>query len=131
MAAYSPDGKLIAFRSARNPAGIYVMEETGENVRRVSDFGFHPSWSPDGKQLVVSDRVADVATGHTIPNSSLWVIDVETGNKKMLDTKGDAIQPSWSPNGQRIAFWFVKDGRLGELATIPADGGEPVDSCRK
>lgn len=126
MAAYSPDGKLIAFRSERKPAGIYVMEETGENVRRVSDFGFHPSWSPDGKQLVVSDRASDVATGHTVPNSSLWVIDVETGNKKMLDTKGDAIQPSWSPNGQRIVFWFVKDGKLGELGTIPADGGEPV-----
>ena len=126
MAAFSPDGKLIAFRSERNPAGIYVMEETGENVRRVADFGFHPSWSPDGKQIVVSDRASDVATGHMVPNSSLWVIDVETGNKKMLDTKGDAIQPSWSPNGQRIAFWFVKDGNLGELATIPADGGEPV-----
>ncbi len=126
MAAYSPDGKLIAFRSERSPAGIYVMEETGENVRRISDFGLHPSWSPDGKQIVVCDRAADVATTHTIPNSSLWVIDVETGSKKKLDTKGDAIQPNWSPNGQRIVFWFVRDGHLGELATIPADGGEPV-----
>ena len=126
MGAYSPDGKLIAFRSSRKPAGIYVMEETGENVRRVADLGFHPSWSPDGKQIVVSDRASDVSTGHLVPNSSLWMIDVETGNKKMLETKGDAIQPSWSPNGQRIAFWFIKDGSLGELATIPADGGEPV-----
>ncbi len=126
MAAYSPDGKLIAFRSERNPSGIYLMEETGENVRRVSDFGFHPSWSPDGKQIVVCDKVADVATGHTIPNSSLSIIDVETGNRKLLDTKGDAIQPSWSPHGQRIAFWFVEEGKLGEIATIPASGGESV-----
>ena len=126
MGAFSPDGKLIAFRSERKPAGIYVMEETGENARRVADSGFHPSWSPDGKQIVVSDKVADVATGHTIPNSSLWVIDIETGGKKMLETKGDAIQPSWSPNGKRIAFWFIQEGNLGEIATIPAAGGEPV-----
>lgn len=126
MAAFSPDGKSIAFRSSRQPAGIYVMEETGENVQRISDVGVHPSWSPDGTQIVVSDRAADVATNHIVPNSSLWILDVKTGSKKILETKGDAIQPSWSPNGKRIAFWFVKNGNLGELATIPAGGGEPV-----
>jgi len=126
MSAFSPNGKLIAFRSERQPGGIYVMEETGENVRRVSDTGFHPSWSPDGKQIVVSDNSSDVSTSHTIPNSSLWTIDVETGNKKLLETKGDAIQPSWSPNGQRIVYWFLDEKNQAELATIPAAGGEPV-----
>jgi serine/threonine protein kinase len=125
MGAFSPNGKYIAFRSERNPGGIYVMEETGENVRRVADFGFHPSWSPDGKKIVVSDKSSDVSTSHTIPNSSLWIIDVETGDKNLLDTKGDAIQPAWSPNGNRIAFWFVKEGSSSKIATIPADGGEP------
>ena len=43
--AYSPSGDRIAFRSNREPAGIYVMEETGENVRLVIAEG-HPSWSP-------------------------------------------------------------------------------------
>ncbi len=126
MGVFSPNGKFIAFRSERKPGGIYLMEETGENVRRVSDTGFHPSWSPDGKQIVVSDKSSDVATSHTIPNSSLWIIDVETGNKKPLDTKGDAVQPNWSPNGKRITYWFIEEGKLGEIATIPAAGGEPV-----
>ena len=126
MAVYSPDGKTIAFRSSRNPSGIYLMEETGENVRRVSDMGFHPSWSPDGKKLVVSDGASDLHTFHTTPNSLLWTIDLESGEKKKLETGGDAIFPNWSPNGHRIAFWFVKEGKLGDIATIPADGGEPV-----
>jgi len=125
MGTFSPDGRTIAFRSERDAGGIYLMEETGENVRRLADFGFHPSWSPDGRQIVVSDRPADVATGHSVANSSLWIINVETGDKKKLDTKGDAIQPSWSPNGKRIAYWFIEDGKLGEIATIPAVGGEP------
>ena len=126
MPAFSPDGKYIAFRSERNPGGIYIMEETGENVRRVSDTGFHPAWSPDGKKIVVSDKVSSVHTNHTVPNSSLYVIDVATGNKEKLETKGDAIMPSWSPNGHRIAFWFVAEGKAGEIATIPAEGGEPA-----
>ncbi len=127
MPVFSPDGENIAFRSEREPAGIYLMEATGENVRRVSDTGFHPSWSPDGKRLVVSDKASTIHTFHTLPNSSLWIIETATGEKKSLPTGGDAIQPSWSPNGHRIAFWFVAEGRLGEIATIAADGvSEPV-----
>ncbi len=78
------------------------------------------------EQIVVSDKSSDVSTSHTIPNSSLWTIDVETGNKKPLETKGDAIQPSWSPNGKRIVYWFLDEKNQAELATIPATGGEPV-----
>ena len=125
MPAFSPDGKLIAFRSEREPKGIYLMESTAENVRRISDVGFHPSWSPDGTKIVVSERASTHHTLHTVPNSALWIIDVNGGNKQQIDTKGDAIMPSWSPNGQRIAYWFVREGRLGEIATIPAAGGEP------
>lgn len=126
MPAYSADGKYIVFRSERQPSGIYVMEETGENARRISDAGFHPSWSPDGKKVVVSDKAAAIHTVHAVPNSALSVIDVATGNKQRIETGGDAIMPSWSPNGERIAFWFVADGKLPEIATIPAAGGEPV-----
>ena len=127
MPAFSPNGQFIAFRSERKPEGIYVMGATAENVRRVSDIGFHPSWSPDGKKLVVSERFAIHHTLHTLPNSSLWTIDVASGSKQPLDTKGgDAIMPSWSPNGQRIAYWFVQAGKPGEIATVSADGGEPV-----
>lgn len=57
--AFSPDGERIAFRSDREPAGIYLMEATGENLRPVTAGGFHPSWSPDNKELVISEAGRD------------------------------------------------------------------------
>ena len=50
--AFSPDGELIAFRSEREGGGIFLMGATGESVRRLTDFGYEPAWSPDGKEIV-------------------------------------------------------------------------------
>ena len=120
--AYSPNGERIAFRSTRQPAGVYIMERTGENVRLVTDNCRHPAWSPNGKEIVCSTHGHPIpATRNTRP-SSLWIVDVETGNKRML-CENDAMQPSWSPNGFRIAFWFMPPsaGR-SDIATIATDG---------
>jgi len=122
--AYSADGERIAFRSTRQPAGIYVMERTGENVRLVTENCRQPSWSPDGKEIVCSTYGQDLpATRNTQP-STLWIVDLETGNKRML-VENDAMQPSWSPNGHRIAFWLMPPsaGR-GDIATVASGGGE-------
>src|SRR5262249_49196093 len=50
--AFSPDGTMIAFHEADSDGGIFVVGATGESVRRVTDAGFHPAWSPDGKTIV-------------------------------------------------------------------------------
>jgi serine/threonine protein kinase len=122
--AFSPNGERIAFRSTRQPAGIYVMERTGENVKLVTDACNHPSWSPDGKQIVCSTFGRDIPTTRNNYPSALWIVDVESGNKRML-CENDAMQPSWSPNGYRVAFWFhpPSAGR-SDIATIPSGGGE-------
>ncbi len=124
--AFSPSGDRIAFRSNREPAGIYVMEATGENVRLAIAEGFHPSWSPDGTEIVYSTVGRDTPTVRTTVPSALWVVSLETGAKRLL-TQTDAVQPSWSPHGQRIAYWFMPPnvGR-SDIATIPSGGGEAV-----
>jgi Tol biopolymer transport system component len=124
--AYSPDGSYIAFRSERKPKGIYVMEGTSENVRRVSDIGYNPSWSPAGTELVVSMDAFTLPTTRSLIPSALWVIEVATGAKRLL-TEGDAVQPSWSPNGHRIAYWGLQPGGgQRDIWTIPAKGGPAV-----
>ncbi|HEX7185409.1 MAG TPA: protein kinase [Thermoanaerobaculia bacterium] len=102
--AYSPDGQQIAFRSERDGGGIFVMGATGESVRRLANFGYNPAWSPDGKEILcATEGVFDPATRRH--HSELWRIDAATGGRRKVALAEDAVQPSWSPNGLRIAFW--------------------------
>ena len=124
--AFSPDGERIAFRSERDGGGIYLMGATGESLVRVSDLGYSPSWSPDGKQLIVgTEKIPQPSTRPT--TSQLWIIDIDTGQHRMI-SEGDALQPSWSPHKQRIAYWSrpPKYGQREAIYTIPAGGGAPV-----
>jgi eukaryotic-like serine/threonine-protein kinase len=123
--AISPDGSQIAFRSDRDGGGIFVMGATGESVRRLADFGYNPAWSPDGREVVCS-TVEISGPGERRAVGQLWRLDAVTGERRRIAT-GDAVQPSWSPHGGRIAYWGVPAGTSQRvLWTIPADGGEPV-----
>jgi len=96
--AFSPDGQWIAFRSEREGKGIFVMGATGESAHRVTELGFNPAWSPDGKELVVA---TEGVTGPLtrVTRSQLWRIDVMTGAKRQIAMKEDAVQPAWSRTG--------------------------------
>jgi serine/threonine protein kinase/Tol biopolymer transport system component/Tfp pilus assembly protein PilF len=124
--AFSPDGQRIAFRSERNAGGIYVMNANGDSPVRVSDFGYSPSWSPDGAQIFVgTEKIPQPSTRPT--KSQLWIIDVKSGQRQQI-SEGDALQPTCSPHRKRIAYWSRGDryGQREHIWTIPVTGGEPV-----
>jgi Tol biopolymer transport system component len=126
--AFSPDGQRIAFRSERDGAGaIFVMGSTGESVKRLTDFGYDPAWSPDGKQIVFSDRDGQDPYSRVTP-AHLWVVPSAGGEIRQLTREGDAVQPRWSPGGRRVAFWGLKLGSgQRDIWTVPAAAtGEPV-----
>lgn len=81
--AFSADGERIAFRSERDGGGIFVMGATGEQVRKVSDVGYNPSWSPDGNQLVVATE-AVMDSMNRGRASQLWTLEIATGEKSPL-----------------------------------------------
>ncbi|MCZ7650378.1 MAG: protein kinase [Thermoanaerobaculia bacterium] len=119
--AFSPDGRFLAFRSERGGGGIFVMGATGESVRRLTDFGDNPSWSPDGSEIVFGTE------GESDPHarektSELWIVPVAGGEPRRVYA-GDAVQPAWSPHGHRIAFWTQHEG-IRDVWTIRADGGD-------
>jgi Tol biopolymer transport system component len=118
--AFSPDSSQIAFRSDRQGGGVFVMGSTGESVRRLTDTGYAPAWSPDGKQIVfVTESFRDPLDRAF--NSELWSVEVASGAKRKL-YGGDAVQPSVSPHGLRIAFWGLPQGSQRDIFTIPLKG---------
>lgn len=124
--AFSPDGERIIFRSSRDGGGIFLMGATGESVKRVTDFGFNPVWSPDGQHiLVATDNVQSPDNRGVIP-SQLWRVEVDTGNRQLI-TEGDAVQPSWSPHNHRIAYWSLsRGGGQRDIWTIGVSGAAAI-----
>ena len=125
--AFSPDGERIAFRSEREGGGVFVMGATGENVRRLTDFGYNPAWSPDGSELVVTTgwflRPEDAGTSAL---GQLFRVNVATGEKRLITGQiEDAKQPHWSPHGDRVAYWQIQGGQR-DVWTVAASGGDPV-----
>ena len=122
-AAFSPDGALLAFHESDDLGGIFVAGATGESVRRVSDAGFDPAWSPDGRQIAfATEEITEPASRYG--QSTLYIVPAAGGTPRKV-TDGDAVQPSFSPSGERIVYWSNTGGQR-DIFTVGASGGTAV-----
>jgi Tol biopolymer transport system component len=141
--AWSPDGKRIAFNSITD-GGIYTMNADGTNLTRivyktvydaytdtwVMAGNAHPSWSPDGS-MISYESYGDEDSGTTVANANVYVVNSDgTGMRRLTDDLSYEGQPSWSPDGSRIAFVYVKDEGDGysnyHIYVMNADGSNWV-----
>jgi eukaryotic-like serine/threonine-protein kinase len=123
--AISPDGQRIAFRSEREDGGIFLTRVSGGEVRRITSLGFNPAWSPDGKEIVFATEGVDNPRARRF-RSQIYRFDLASSEQRLIQVE-DAVQPSWSPHGLRIAYWsaFSSSGER-VIWTVPANGGKPV-----
>jgi Tol biopolymer transport system component len=131
--AFSPEGSRIAFATEN---AIILLPLVGKGpVRRValpaawaksSLAGLQ--WSPDGRRLAFSRTSGDGKAG-TLHNE-LDVIGVDGSGARTLAVNpapyGARAEPSWSPDGTRIAF-SLDEFRLG---TVSVAGGRPIPLTR-
>ena len=82
----------------------------------VGSYGGAVRLSPDGRRLAVtSRRLTDVG---------LWLCDVSRGTLTLVAEAGEAQWPVWAPDGQRLAFAWLKNGQRS-LLTQPVDSTAP------
>jgi Tol biopolymer transport system component len=56
--------------------------------------------------------------------AQLWTVDLASGKTSRL-LEGDAVQPAWSPDGRRIAYWANTGGQR-DIWVVDAAGGAPI-----
>ena len=105
-ARLSPDGTKIVFE--HYGGNLHVVDvATGA----LEDLGraFRPAWSPDSRHVVAMVTEDD---GYTYSRSDLVVFAADGSTRVNLTEGFDplAMNPSWSPDGSRIAFDAPEEG---------------------
>jgi Tol biopolymer transport system component len=132
--SWSPDGTKIAFRSYRDGTHeIYVMDADGSNPTRITNFALTDKGVlvPDRRPIVI-EAVAPVDS--TIKKVLVLVPTIKSQGSMglvmgMATREGERAygEPSWSPDGTKIAFSFQRDGNgNGDIYVMDADGSNPT-----
>jgi Tol biopolymer transport system component len=111
---------VLAWRHGGNsPESVLQwLDRTGKRlgvVGEAADYS-NPALSPDERRLAVEIRDPRTKT------RDIWIIDLLRGTKTRLTfDPADHLDPTWSPDGTRIAFSTNRMGQR-DLYQMPADG---------
>ncbi len=120
--AWSPDSRRLAYVSFENDrSSVWVQTlRTGNRIQVSNKPGINgaPSFSPDGRQLVLT-------LGGLDGNLDIHVLDLSTRQTRRLTThRAIDTEGSWSPDGRYIYFTSDRSGGP-QVYRVAAAGGTP------
>jgi TolB protein len=103
--AWSSDGTHLAYSSSRNGfPNIYVSDQNGNGSKQITSGkgpDVSPVWNPK-----TNAQIAFVSGRSGLPQ--IYVMDADGSNVQRITNEGYAVSPSWSPNGQFLAFAWIR-----------------------
>jgi serine/threonine-protein kinase len=118
--AISASGTMAYVPMTAAANGVIVqVDRNGRETVIVAKPGryLQPRASPDGQRIAV-----------TMPDSKqaleIWIHDRPSATTRQLTFDGESERSSWSPDGQRLAFFTRRAGK-GSIWLAPGDGSGP------
>jgi len=141
---WSPDGSRIAYVSTEYQKRWHVFmltsptSPTSPSVRLTADslsplpryyysrydHFLSPTWSPDGKELIlVSNR------GHVWGSGGIWRMEVRPGGGPASEIRSEETtwkaRPDWARDGKRVVYSSYLGRQRNQLWLTTATGGDP------
>lgn len=107
---------------------LQLLDNELELGRMLTDDGqsLQPEFSPDGNQLAfVSGRGYPASSELGNERQSVYVMDADGRNERRLTTGHHDNEPTWSPDGSRIAFVRSQPAAIEQqLVVVDVDSGD-------
>ena len=120
--AWSPDGQTLAFAMSTTELfeyEIFLIDKDGQNAPEQITTGLlgitgSLDWSPDGKALLVSAGPPN--------DKDIFKLDLDAKVITRLTFGGNNNSPSFSPNGEYVAYNSLRNGGQADIYIIRSDG---------
>jgi Tol biopolymer transport system component len=123
-AAFPGQNGKIAFSKENfrtGGSGIFAIDPDGGGQERLgSGYGYSPSWSADGEQVVF---VASSGEREREFNEDIFVMNADGSNRRQItDTRAYESSPSFFPDGETIAFARYSERNGADVFAVKLDG---------
>ncbi len=131
---WSPDGRAIAFiLDYDGVPDLYIVTiDDGKVTRLTKNHAWtqHPTWSPDSRVIAFHSTRAGTVAIYTLDLACVEKCKQDTPClTRLTDTTSGNLEPTWSPDGTRIAFTSLRDGNP-EIYVMDADGSRQTRLTR-
>lgn len=112
--ALSPDKARVAFSKGSQIYSMTISDKRETQLTNASASNRHPAWSPDGSRIAFTSSRPCELSGRIISDRAIRIFSMNAADGSDVKCLSDQIgfEPTWSPNGRKIAFTGLSASRF-------------------